>query len=87
MAKINNYTNTLKPQTSDTMHIDEQMLSIKGEHSWCWNALDSDSRFLLATQITKVRTIRDARGIIQKAKAQISQKPDYVATDKGTFLR
>ena len=85
MEKINAYTNTLKPQTSDTMHIDEQMLSVKGEHRWCWNAMDSDSRFLLATQITKVRRIKDARGIIQKAKTVISEKPDYVATDKGKF--
>ena len=85
MQRINSYTNTLRPQTSDTMHIDEQMLSVKGEHRWCWNALDSDSRFLLATQITKVRRIRDAVGIIKKAKAQISQKPDYVATDRGKF--
>ena len=85
MGKINTFTNTLRSQTSDTMHIDEQMLSVKGEHRWCWNALDSDSRFLLATQITKVRRIKDARGIIQKAKVKISQKPDYVTTDKGKF--
>ena len=85
MERIGTYTNTLRPQTSDTMHIDEQMLSVKGEHRWCWNALDSDSRFLLATQITKVRRIKDAQGIIKKAKAVISEKPDYVATDKGHF--
>src|SRR5271157_524973 len=85
MGKINNYVKDLKPQTSDTMHIDEQMLSVKGEHRWCWNALDSDSRFLLATQITKVRRIKDAQGIIKKAKEVISEKPDYVATDKGHF--
>lgn len=85
MGRINQYVATLKPQTSDTMHIDEQALHIGKENEWCWNALDSDSRFLLATQITKVRRIKDARGIIQKAKAVISQKPDYVATDKGKF--
>ena len=85
VKKINSYTNTIRLQTSDTMHIDEQMLSVKGEHRWCWNTLDSDSRFLLATQITKVRRIKDARGIIQKTKAIISEKLDYVATDEGAF--
>lgn len=87
MGKINDYTNTLKPQTSDIMHLDEQCLSIKGNNEWCWNALDDGTRFLIATQITKVRRIKDARGIIKKAKLVISQKPDVVATDKGHFYK
>ncbi len=85
MAKINVYTDNLKPQTSDKMHIDEQVLNIKGKNEWCWNALDSKSRFLLATQITKVRRVKDARAIIQKAKDKLSNKPDFLATDKGPF--
>ena len=87
MAKINNYTANLKPQTSDIMHIDEQMIQVGKDNEWCWNALDNKTRFLLATQITKVRRIKDARGIIQKAKAVISQKPDFIATDKGQFYK
>ena len=85
MSKINDYTNTLKPQTSEKMHLDEQCVRIKGVNEWCWNALDNKTRFLLATQITKSRTIGDARGIIQKAKEVISQRPKEVATDKGPF--
>ena len=85
MDRINTYTNTLKPQTGNMMHIDEQALHIGKNKEWCWNALDSDSRFLLATQITKVRRIKYARGIIEKAKTVISQKPENVATDKGQF--
>jgi transposase-like protein len=85
MGKINAYTNTLKPLTSDVMHIDEQALFIKGEQEYCWNAMDNKTRFLLATQITKVRRIKDARSIIQKAKAFTSQRPEIVATDKGQF--
>ena len=56
------------------MHIDEQVLSIKGENEWCWNALDNKTRFLLATQITKARRVKDAIAIIQKAKAVISRR-------------
>ncbi len=85
MGKISAYTNTLRPQTSEKMHIDEQVLSIKGTNEWCWNALDNKTRFLLATHITKVRRIKDARDIMQKAKAVISQNPKEVATDKGQF--
>ena len=87
MTKINDYTATLKPHTSNIMHIDEQMIQVGKDNEWCWNALDNKTRFLLATQITKVRRIKDARGIIQKAKAVISQKPDFIATDKGQFYK
>jgi hypothetical protein len=47
--------------------------------------LDNKTRFLLAQQLTKVRTIEDARGIMQKAKKVISQRPKEIATDKGKF--
>ncbi len=87
MGKISAYTGSLKPQTSDVMHIDEQVIQVGRENEYCWNAMDSKTRFLLATQITKVRRIRDARAIIQKAKANLSQTPEIVATDKGPFYR
>lgn len=85
MSKINTYTNTLKPQTSETMHIDEQVIQIGKDNEYCWNAMDNKTRFLLATQITKVRRIKDARNIIKKTKDVISQTPEIVATDKGKF--
>ena len=86
MGKINAYTNTLKPQTGEKMHLDEQSIQVGKENEWCWNALDGKTRFLLATQITKgARTIKQARGIMQKAKEVISQRPKEIATDKGLF--
>jgi len=85
MGKINTYVSALKPQTSEKMHIDEQVIQVGKENVWCWNALDNKTRFLLAQQLTKVRTIEDARGIMQKAKKVISQRPKEIATDKGKF--
>ena len=85
MGRINNYVATLKPQTSEKMHIDEQVIQVGKENVWCWNAMDNKTRFLLAQQLTKVRTIEDARGIMQKAKTVISQRPKEIATDKGKF--
>ena len=87
MSKINDYTANLKPQTSEIMHIDEQVIQVGKENEYCWNAMDNKTRFLLATQITKIRRIKDARGIIQKAKAVISQRPEIIATDKGQFYK
>jgi transposase-like protein/rubredoxin len=85
MSRINDYTSTLKPQTSERIHIDEQSVQIGKENEWCWNILDNKTRFLLANQITKSRFINDARRIMQKAKPYLSQKPTEIATDKGKF--
>ena len=38
-------------------------------------------------KLYEVRRIKDARGIIQKAKAVISQRPEIIATDKGQFYK
>ena len=85
MGKINGHVATLRPQTGEKMHIDEQVIQVGKENVWCWNALDNKTRFLLAQQLTKTRTIKDARGIIQRAKGVISQRPKEIATDKGKF--
>ncbi|MCL4411412.1 DDE-type integrase/transposase/recombinase [Candidatus Marsarchaeota archaeon] len=87
MARINDYTANLKPQTSERIHIDEQSVQIGKENEWCWNVLDNKTRFLLANQITRARFINDARNIIQKAKPYLSQKPKEIATDKGQFYK
>lgn len=85
MGKINDYVATLKPQTSERIHLDEQCIQIGKENEWCWNSLDNKTRFLLATQITKTRKIEDARNILKRTKQVISQRPLEVATDKGHF--
>ena len=85
MGRINSYVSTLKPQTGNKMHLDEQVIQVGKANVWCWNALDNKTRFLLAQQLTKTRTIEDARGIMQKAKKVISQRPKEIATDKGQF--
>jgi transposase-like protein len=87
MAKINDYTANLKPQTSERVHIDEQAVKVKGVNEWCWNVLDSKTRFLLANQITKKRFISDVRSIMQKAKPYLSQRPTKMTTGKGQFYK
>jgi transposase-like protein len=57
---------------------------IDGEnYSWAWNLLDHETRFLIASEVTKHRNIEDARKVLREAK-QVSngQKPDFIITDK-----
>jgi len=71
-------------------HSDEMMVNIRktepveqGNYSWLWNLMDHETRFLLASQISKRRQVEDARQVFQKAKSITNgQKPDFVVTDK-----
>lgn len=67
--------------TGNRWHIDETMLKVNGEFRYLWNVLDSESRYLLATHVSKHRGIKDAQQPIKKAKKATSDRPKEVLTD------
>lgn len=72
----------LIPHTTNKIwHVDEMMVNINGEYRWLWNLMDSDTRFLLAMQISKRREIEDARKVFQEAKEKAQAKPETIVTD------
>ena len=91
MAQITQYTEQLQPQVSGVWHADEQKCQIKKEIKtkedkkekwwWNWNVMDSETRFLLANQITKEREIVDARKVLRQAKAIANKKAIKIITD------
>lgn len=81
MKMIAIYTDTLKPKISGMWNVDEQMVKAKGKYVYCWNAIDSETRFLIANNITEGRDVDEARRIFQKAKQVSSIRPDIIITD------
>jgi len=77
---MNAYTEGLKPQVSGLWHIDEQAIKSKGKETWCWNVLDSETRFLIANNITRGRSIPEAREIMKKAK-EVRKDANAIITD------
>lgn len=55
----------------------------KGENIWFWDIIDSDTRFLLASHLSRTRTIRDAQILMERARRRAGGKaPDLIFTDK-----
>ncbi len=75
------YTDSLIPQTSGIWHTDEMAINIKGKYDWLWNVMDHETRFLLASQISKRREVKDARKVFQQAKQIANGKPQIMVTD------
>jgi transposase-like protein len=63
VPKISEYVNSLAPQLSDTWHIDELFVNIKGgithkaakNQAYLWNVMDRKTRFLLASKLSHFR--------------------------------
>jgi len=78
---MNDYVDKFKLFNSNEWHVDEQMIKSKGKYVWLWNALDADSRFLIACSVTERREIKDARLIFRKAKKITIGDPETITTD------
>jgi transposase-like protein len=87
---MKDYLDKFTPQLGFMWHSDETMINVRktepidGEnYSWAWNLLDHETRFLIASEVTKHRDIEDARKVLQEGKQVANgQKPDFIVTDK-----
>lgn len=81
---MKNYTDKLKPDTSAKWHTDEMMFKVKEEkrYVWLWNTIDSETRFLLAQNITETREIEDATKQFSDAVKKADDRPVWMVTDK-----
>jgi transposase-like protein len=70
-----------KAKVGDKWHVDETMVSVDGEKRWVWNVMDSETRFLLATAVSKARSVRETRVPLHKAKEAAKALPREVLTD------
>jgi putative transposase len=62
-------------------HVDETVVSINGQRSYVWNVLDAETRFLLATHVSRDRGMADTRAPLHKAKEVADGRPTEVFTD------
>src|SRR5690606_25973376 len=49
--------------------------------SWMWSIIHPQTRFVIATEISKRREIKDARKILEVGKQRVESTPSYVITD------
>ena len=74
----------MKADVGNRWHEDEQFIKVKGKQEYIWNVLDSDTRFLLASNESPTRTTQDARQTFQQAKAVAKEPAKTIVTD-GAF--
>lgn len=85
---LDKYTTSLTPQLSGVWNCDEMKTEmvheepINGERFyWLWNALDNQSRYLVASHLTRGRRHKDAHAFFEAAKKQAKKDPRITFTD------
>jgi putative transposase len=68
-------------RTGEQWHVDETVVMSNGDPRWVWNVEDASTRFLLATHVTRLRRLRDARVPVRRAKGTTPDRPLVVLTD------
>jgi transposase-like protein len=62
-------------------HLDETQVRIAGEPHYIWNALDAETRILIASNVTYGRGSEEAEAIIKEALKNAKSVPDEIVTD------
>jgi transposase-like protein len=79
---VSSYVKTLHPRVGSELHVDEMVVrSSSGTDEYLWNAMDRETKFLLASVLTTGRTEEEAFSVISQAVAQAKKKPRVAVTD------
>jgi putative transposase len=71
-----------KPNVGDVWVADETVLDIDGKNVWFWDIIDAKTRFLLASRLSRSRTIKEAALLMNEAKRRAGKSPKTILTDK-----
>jgi putative transposase len=71
------------PQVGDVWIADETVLRIAGQNVWMYDIIDTNTRYLLATQISTNRTINQSQKLMEAAQKKAGKTPKLVITDSN----
>jgi len=81
-AIVNNYVLFFEPHLSDVWVADETVVTIGGRQYWYWDIIDTGTRFLIASHLSKTRRMDDAIELFSVAKAKSKIRPSVIITDR-----
>jgi transposase-like protein len=82
------YVDTIFPDYHEVWSVDETMVNIKntaptgfGNYSWIWSAIAPQTKFVIASLVSKKREKYDAELLFNKSRSRQESDPKYVITD------
>ena len=91
---VRDYTDEAKEQTADLKAevgdewvADEMAVKVGGWQMWNFNVMDTKTRYILASHLSRTRTLKATVETMEKAKAAAGKDPNTIKTDKMTSYR
>jgi len=79
---VGDFTRSIEPPNlSRNWQTDETMLRMEGDWKWLWEAIDEDTRFLVATHVSEGREKADVVRFLRSYPWTENQKPKVITTD------
>jgi putative transposase len=79
--KALNLVEQLTPRVSGTWVVDETVIKVGGANWWFWDIIDEDTRFLLASHLSRTRGIPDVMIVMENARDRVRITPDVIISD------
>lgn len=78
---MQNYTDKLIPNVSDTWRADEIYIKIRGDMKYLFAMMDDETRFWIAQEVADTKEKHDARVLFHRAKRLMGKQPKILITD------
>jgi transposase-like protein len=78
---VSEFVETFKPQLLGIYKVDETAIKCKGEDAWFWEIIDEQTKFLVASHLSKSRPTKDAIALFEKAMKIAKKKPTSIYVD------
>jgi transposase-like protein len=82
------YIDHLIPEFCEVWSVDEMMINVKdteptgvGFYNWMWTVISPQSRFIIASEVSKRRETDNAKAIFESGKKKTESNPSFVITD------
>lgn len=79
---VHDYVLSLQPQLSSTWIADETVIDVSGRKYWYWDIIDEGTRFLIASHLSRNRSVKEATKLFYMAKLRSKTRPNVIRTDK-----
>lgn len=78
---VSDFVVNFKPKLSGKYHVDETVLKCRGVQKWFWEVIDEKTRFLVASHLSGVRTIKDVVKLFEESMTVAKKRPLIVYVD------
>ena len=80
-VKALNALEPLRPTVCDVWVVDETVVKVGGHNMWFWDVICEESRFLLASHLSRSRTILDVSIVMRRAWQRANKAPRFIISD------